>query len=142
MNGLVEKQGMAHACNDVHTYVHTYTHTPLGDYSCPDSTPPPPLTRAVQVYMHSLTFGGLELPATLPTPAHRMNVHTVTGAPIVILACPTIKMDEQLVIFDVCHSCHGNQRLIQPVLGLKAHANLEAARYLCLQGKIKNKGVQ
>ena len=80
-----------------------------------------------------LTPGGLEFSAVLSTPPPGVDIDAMWGAPIVVAGPPVIKMDQQLVVFDVRNGCHGNHRGIEPVLGLQSHPYLELVRVLVIR---------
>ena len=63
-------------------------------------------------------------PVTL-TPAHWVDIRAVRGTPVVILAGPPVKVDQQLPVLDIGYGSHGNHGGVEPVLGLQSHARLE-----------------
>lgn len=72
-----------------------------------------------------LTVWWLDFFVIKAAPAFGVDINTVWRAPIVVAACPTIKVYQQLIVFDVSNGCHSCEGRVESVLGFQAHPNLE-----------------
>ena len=75
-----------------------------------------------------LTVRWSKLFMILAAPAFGVDINAVWSTPVVIPACPAVKVDQQLTVLDVGNGGHSCEGRVEPVLRFQPHSNQELVR--------------